>query len=87
MQQLRLLLWCGFSPWPGNFCMLQVQERKKSFLFCLTQSMWKFPGPGIKPSYATAAAVHRATRELAAAHFFKRILLFLNLLFIETTPL
>ena len=25
------LLWpgCSFSPWPGNFCMLQVQPKKK----------------------------------------------------------
>lgn len=24
------LLWQGFDPWPGNFCMAQVQEKKKS---------------------------------------------------------
>ena len=23
------LLWCGFSPWPGNLCMLQVQPKTK----------------------------------------------------------
>ena len=23
------LLWCGFSPWPGNFCILQAQPKKK----------------------------------------------------------
>ena len=22
------LLWCGFSPWPGSFLMLQVQPNK-----------------------------------------------------------
>ena len=21
LQSLRLPLWCGFNPWPGNFCM------------------------------------------------------------------
>ena len=25
---LRLLLWCGFYPWPGNFHMLWVQPKK-----------------------------------------------------------
>ena len=24
----RLLLWLGFYPWPGNFCMLWVQTKK-----------------------------------------------------------
>ena len=23
------LLWCGFSPWPGTFCMPQVKPKKK----------------------------------------------------------
>ena len=23
------LLWLGFDPWPGNFCMLQAQPKKK----------------------------------------------------------
>ena len=28
---LRLLLWCGFVPWPKNFCMswIHQKERKK----------------------------------------------------------
>ena len=26
---LRLLLWCRFDPWPGNFHMLWVQPQKK----------------------------------------------------------
>ena len=26
---LGLLLWIGFDPWPGNFCMPQVQTKKK----------------------------------------------------------
>ena len=26
---LWLLLWCRFDPWPGNFCMPQVQPKKK----------------------------------------------------------
>lgn len=26
---LWLLLWCGFNPWPGNFCMLWAQLKKK----------------------------------------------------------
>ena len=29
LQCLRLLLWHGFGPWPGNFCMLQVQLKKE----------------------------------------------------------
>ena len=27
--QFRLLLWCGFSPWPGNFHMLQMWPKRK----------------------------------------------------------
>lgn len=26
---LRSLLWCRFSPWPGNFYMVQTQGKKK----------------------------------------------------------
>ena len=26
-QWLESLLWCGFDPWPGNVCMLQVQTK------------------------------------------------------------
>ena len=26
---LRSLLWCGFNPRPGNFCMLQVKPKNK----------------------------------------------------------
>ena len=26
---LRLLLWCMFNPWPGNFCMPWAQQKKK----------------------------------------------------------
>ena len=29
LQQLRLLLWCGFHPWPGNFCMPQMWPKKR----------------------------------------------------------
>ena len=29
LKQPRLLLWNRFSPWPRNFHMLQVQQRKK----------------------------------------------------------
>ena len=25
LQQLELLLWCGFDPWPGNFHMLMAK--------------------------------------------------------------
>ena len=28
LQQLRLLLWLGFSSWPGDFHMLQVQQNE-----------------------------------------------------------
>ena len=28
LQQLGLLLWCSFDPWPRNFHMLQVQQKK-----------------------------------------------------------
>ena len=26
---LCLQLWCRFDPWPGNFCMPQVQSKKR----------------------------------------------------------
>ena len=26
---LRMLLWCGFDSWPGNFCIMQAQTKKK----------------------------------------------------------
>ena len=29
LQQLRLLLWRRFYPWPGNFHVLQAQQKKK----------------------------------------------------------
>ena len=29
LQWLWLLLWLGFNPWPGSFCILQVQPKKK----------------------------------------------------------
>ena len=29
LQQLRLLLWCMFSPWPEKFHMLQTWPKKK----------------------------------------------------------
>ena len=35
LQQLRLLLWCGFDPWPGNFYMLQAWPKKKFDFFFL----------------------------------------------------
>ena len=28
LQRLRSLLWYGFNPWAGNFCMLWPKERK-----------------------------------------------------------
>ena len=33
LQQLGLLLWCGFNPWPGNFHMPWVQKKKKKKKF------------------------------------------------------
>ena len=30
LQQLGSLLWHGFDPWPGNFCMLQLQSKNTS---------------------------------------------------------
>ena len=60
---LGSLLWCRFNPWPGNFHVPQVpQKRKKKkcltqsfvLLFCLvsfyghTCSIWNFPGPGVE---------------------------------------
>ena len=33
---LWLLLWHGFDPWPGNFCMLQAgPKKKKRTLSCI----------------------------------------------------
>lgn len=29
LQQLRLLLWCRFSPWPSEFNMPRADQRKK----------------------------------------------------------
>lgn len=29
---LRSLLWLGFDPWPGNFCILWVQPKKKGLI-------------------------------------------------------
>ena len=29
LQWLVSLLWCGFNPWPGNFCMQRVWQEKK----------------------------------------------------------
>ena len=44
------LLWRGFDPWPGNFCMLRVQPKKKkkkkkkqSNLQYLPQRLYQFP--------------------------------------------
>ena len=30
---VRLLLWCRFSPWPGNFHMPQVRQKNKRLNF------------------------------------------------------
>ena len=30
LQQLQSLLWCRSDPWPGNFCVPQVQPKKKN---------------------------------------------------------
>ena len=29
LQQLGSLLWCGFDPWPRNFCMPWLQPKNK----------------------------------------------------------
>ena len=29
LQQLGLLMWCGFNSWSGNFCMSQAWPEKK----------------------------------------------------------
>ena len=47
LQQLRLLLWCGFDPWPGNFYMLQVWPK----CFCLFKAApvaYEVPRPGVE---------------------------------------
>ena len=31
LQWLRSLLCCGFDPWPGNFCMLQMWSKIKGY--------------------------------------------------------
>ena len=40
---LRSLLWCGFDPWPGNFCMLQAwpanKNRNKEIRKSITRSV------------------------------------------------
>ena len=33
LQGLRPLLWCGFSPWPGNFNRLRVWPTKRKIAF------------------------------------------------------
>ena len=35
LQQPRLLLWCMFSPWPGNFHMLQARPKKRMYVVLL----------------------------------------------------
>ena len=32
---LALLLWCRLDPWPRNFCMLRVWQKKKKKILCL----------------------------------------------------
>ena len=32
---LGLLLWHGFVPWPGNFCMPPVGLKRKKIIICL----------------------------------------------------
>jgi len=34
LQELVLLLWCGFHSWPRNFCMMWVQPKKKKKSSC-----------------------------------------------------
>ena len=46
LQQLRLLLWYRFNPWPGNFHMLQVWAPPKKKV-CLSQCF---------PTFSTTAA-------------------------------
>ena len=35
------LLWCGFDPWPGNFCMSRAQSKKFLKGFIILQIKWK----------------------------------------------
>ena len=37
LQQLGLqsLLWCGLSPWPRNFHVLQVQPKKNIYIYMI----------------------------------------------------
>ena len=42
---LRSLLWCGFSPWPWNLSMPQVQPKKKEKTYKKKQegiSSWQY---------------------------------------------
>ena len=34
------LLWLEFSPWPGNFCMPQVQPKKRYLKHCLVTKLF-----------------------------------------------
>ena len=34
-----LLLWCGFDPWPGNFCILWVRPKTKNSVNILAKSL------------------------------------------------
>jgi len=46
---LGLLLWCGFDPWPGNFCTPQVQPpptKKKEREKALQRVFNELPWPG-----------------------------------------
>ena len=38
LQQLGSLLWWGFSPWLGNFCMPRTQPKKKKKVRHYTES-------------------------------------------------
>ena len=42
LQRLRVLLWCGFDPWPGNFHMPRAwpkkREKKKKLCLCICVS-------------------------------------------------
>ena len=44
LQQLGLLLWHGFNPWPGNFHIAQAQAKEK-------KRFWKIGGVVIIKSY------------------------------------
>ena len=41
MLWLRMLLWGGFDPWPGNFHVLRVQPKKKKIIIIIIMHLLK----------------------------------------------